>query len=97
MHEELLSSEQRKTISRTFMFMKDKFDSNGNFTKYKGRLVGDGSVQIRQQLSKVYGSISSPTAALTSIMISLGIATSRKVYMETGDVSSAFMRNNLDD
>ena len=77
--------------------MKDKFDSKGNFTKYEGRLVGDVSVQSRQQLSEVYGSISSPTAALTSIMISLGIATSRKMYLETSDVSGAFLRNNLHD
>ena len=96
-HEHQLSSEQRSSILRTFMFMKDKFDSNGNFTKYKGRLVADGSVQSRQQLSEVYGSISSPIAALTSIMISLGIATSRGMYIETGDVDGAFLRGTLDD
>ena len=96
-YERSLTPNQRKSIMGTFMFLKDKFDAQGNFKEYKGRLVGDGRHQDRNYLKEVYGSTSSPTALPGSIMLVLGLVAQRKMTMETADVGSAFIRNNLDD
>lgn len=95
--ESSLSYKQLSNVLRTFMFMKDKYDSKGAFIKCKGRLVGDGRDQSREYLNSVYGSTSSPTALLTSVMIVLGLAAARKMHTSTLDVAGAFLRNNLDD
>ena len=96
-HEYTLGEAQRKGIMNTFMFMKDKYDASGNFSEYKGRLVGDGRSQDRNYLKEVYGSTSSPTALPGSVMLVVGLVAQRKMTVETADVASAFIRNQLDD
>lgn len=71
------------------MFMKDKFDPSGNFKEYKGRLVGDGRSQDRNYLKEVYGSTRICNAFI-------GLVAQRGMTVETADVGSAFIRNNLD-
>jgi len=92
-----LTPEQLKEVLRTFLFLKDKYDPAGSFTKFKARLVGDGRGQNRLKLNEVYGSTSSPTALPTSIMLGLGIAASRNMTIQVGDVAGAFLRSSLDD
>ena len=96
-HESTLSEVQRKGIMNTFMFMKDKHDAQGNVTGFKGRLVGDGRSQDRDYLKEVYGSTSSPTALPGSVMLIIALIAQRKMTVETADVASAFIRQNLDD
>ena len=96
-HENTLSEAQRKGIMNTFMFMKDKYDAQGNITDFKGRLVGDGRSQDRNYLKEVYGSTSSPTALPGSVMLVIALVAQRGMTVETADVASAFIRQNLDD
>jgi len=91
-----LSQAEINSILNTFMFLKDKFDSKGNFTKYKGRLVVDGSAQDKKVLEEIYGSVYSPTAHMTSILIVLAIAAARRMIMSTLDVAGAFLRSHMD-
>ena len=96
-HEHTLSPATRKRIMNTFMFMKDKYDAQGNWYDHKGRLVGDGRNQNRDYLKEVYGSTSSPTALPGSVMLVTGLVAQRKMTVETADVASAFIRQELSD
>jgi acyl-CoA synthetase (AMP-forming)/AMP-acid ligase II len=54
-----LTVDQRRSIIRSSMFIKEKFDANGVFEKLKARLVAGGD----QQEKSLYADISSSTVA----------------------------------
>jgi hypothetical protein len=93
---ESLSEEEKKQILDSFMFIKDKYDSKGMFTKKKARLVVNGSMQSKEYLESMYGSVGSPTAHMTSILVVLGIAASRNMDISTMDITGAFLRSDMD-
>lgn len=59
-----LTTEQRKKLIRSHMFLKDKFTSEGIFEKVKALLVAGGDRQDKT----LYENLSSPTVSLEAVM-----------------------------
>jgi histone deacetylase 1/2 len=89
-----LSSEERRRIIRSSIFLKEKFKANGTFDKLKARLVADGSMQERS----VYATdeLSSPTVATISVMCMLAIAAKERRSLSTVDIGSAYLNAEMD-
>ena len=82
-----LSRQERKSIIRSSIFLKEKFKPNGAFDKLKARLVADGSMQDRN----IYESMTSPTVATMSVMCLLAISAMQKRRISTIDIGSAYL------
>jgi hypothetical protein len=67
-----LTHAERKAIIRSTMFLKDKYFASGVFQKFKARLVAGGD----QQDKGLYENLSSPTAAISSVLAAAAIAAS---------------------
>ena len=65
-----LKSDQRRRVIRSSMFLKQKFDAEGNHDKLKSRLVAGGHMQDKS----LYEDLSSPTAALMTVLLVCAIA-----------------------
>ena len=83
-----LSKKQLKTIIRSFMFLTEKYDAEGNFVKLKSRLVAMGSEQDRDLLEM---DVSSPTVSSSSIYTVAAIAAVEKRHVMSLDIGSAFL------
>ena len=92
--QQLLSLHQKKKVIRSFMFLKEKFDSGGAFEKLKARLVAGGNMQDRHEYSKA--DTSSPTACLSSLYLVAGIAARERRSVATVDVGQAFLKAKLE-
>lgn len=90
-----LTYKQRKAAIRSFIFMKEKFDAEGTFLKLKSRLTANGSQQDRVYIENSFGSVSSPTLAMSSMMTILSIAKSESRFMATIDVGSAYLNADM--
>jgi len=90
-----LTYKQRKKAIRSFIFMKEKFDAEGIFLKLKSRLTANGSQQDRVYIENSFGSVSSPTLAMSSMMTILSIAKSEARHMATIDVGSAYLNADM--
>lgn len=86
-----LSAKQRKAAIRSFMFLKMKFQANGQFDKLKARLVANGAGQDKE----LYGDISSPTAATSSLMMVAAIAALEKRTVCTADITGAYLNAKM--
>ena len=86
-----LSARQLKSVIRSFMFLKTKFDALGNFDKLKARLVGDGASQDKT----LYDNISSPTVALQSVMMCLCIAAREGRKIAAIDIGGAYLNAEM--
>jgi hypothetical protein len=86
-----LSHKQRKKVMRSCMFLKEKFDSHGNFTKLKSRLVANGKQQERAEIENP----NSPTASLAALFISLVIAAHEGRKASIHDVGTAFLNAEM--
>ena len=75
--------------------MKEKFDAEGTFLKLKSRLTANGRQQDRVYIENSFGSVSSPTLAMSSMMTILSIAKSEARYMATIDVGSAYLNADM--
>ena len=80
-----------KEKTKPSMFLKEKYDRNNKFEKLKSRLVGDGSTQEK----KLYNNLSSPTAKLDSIFISLELAVQRIMKWGKMDIGGAYLNAYL--
>ena len=58
-----LSTKQKKKMIRSFMFLKEKYNSEGDFDKLKSRLVAGGNMQDRSEYTEAEAS--SPTVSLS--------------------------------
>jgi hypothetical protein len=74
--------DKRRNIISSFMFLKHKEDSDGNITRTKARLVGNGA----NQKSHMYDLVSS-----ASLFILLNIATYFKTMLCSFDIKGAFL------
>jgi hypothetical protein len=90
-HPHSLTAEQKRKALRSLMFLDVKYDAMGNFDKIKGRLVGNGAQQDRA----LYDNISSPTAMLQSLMMTLTIAASERRKMAAIDIKGAYLHASL--
>jgi Reverse transcriptase (RNA-dependent DNA polymerase). len=75
------------------MFLKEKYDGHGIFEKLKGRLVADGRSQDR----KLYQDKESKTAAMESILLSLGVASMKMMRMAKCDVGGAYLNAYIEE
>ena len=91
---ESLPPHQRKRVVRSFMFLKEKFDSGGLFEKLKARLVAGGNMQGRREYSSV--DTSSPTACLSSLYLVVGVAAKERSVVATVDVGRASLKAKLE-
>jgi hypothetical protein len=86
-----LTSNQLRSVIRSFMFLKLKYDSAGVFDKIKARLVAGGHQQDRT----VYDDVSSPTAALTSVMMVAAIAAKEHRHVIAADIAGAYLNAEM--
>jgi Reverse transcriptase (RNA-dependent DNA polymerase) len=85
--------QHRKSIIRSHMFLKEKYDAAGEFEKMKSRLVGDGRMQDRE----LYESVASPTASPTTTIIVLKVAAVERRLIGKYDVGGAYLNAFMDD
>ena len=90
MWEHLNRIDKEKCI-RSFIFMKEKYLASGKFEKVKARLVGNGAQQDRN----VFESLSSPTTALTSLMIVGVISAKEHRTVATADITGAYLNAEM--
>ena len=88
-----LSFKQRKKIIRSFMFLKEKYLSTGEFDKLKARLVAGGHMQQRDEYRKE--DTTSPTVSLCAMYITAAIAAMEGRDVATADVGSAYLKATL--
>jgi len=87
-----LSNAQKKSVIRSFIFLKDKYLADSTFEKLKSRLVGGGHMQDRG----LYGNVASPTGAIVSLFIIAIIAIFEKRKVATADIASAYINADMD-
>ena len=88
-----LSGAQKKSVIRSFLFLKDKYLADGTFEKLKSRLVGGGHMQDRE----LYGDVASPTGATVSLFIVAIIAVVEQRRVATADIASAYINADMDE
>jgi hypothetical protein len=82
---------ERGNLLRTFMFLKDSFDSNtGEYKKTKARLVSDGS---QQKQGTGFGDSESHTLSPISLFILLALTAHLDYELKTYDVPGAFLKS----
>ena len=86
---------EKKKVIKSFMFLKEKFDSQGNFDKLKSRLVAGGHMQDRTFMTE--DDSSSPTAALSSIFTIAAIAARDRRHVRTVDIAGAYLNADISD
>jgi hypothetical protein len=90
-HVSTLTREQRRSIIRSSMFLKDKKLASGAFDKFKARLVAGGD----QQDKSLYDNLSSPTAASASVFAVTAIAATEHRVVEVIDIGGAFLNVDM--
>jgi hypothetical protein len=84
---EEIPHDKRRNIISSFMFLKHKEDAQGNYTRTKARLVGNGA----NQKSHMYDLVSSATVGLASVFMLLNIATFFVTMLCSFDIKGAFL------
>eukprot|EP01040_Poterioochromonas_malhamensis_P013796 gene13796-15214_t len=79
-----------KDVIHSFMFMKEKFKSNGEFDKIKARLAAGGNEQSMSVMST-----SSPTVSLQAIFMTAAIAAKEKRKIASCDVPGAYLNASM--
>jgi hypothetical protein len=79
-------------ILKSHMFVVEKYLANGSFNKMNWRLVADG----RDQDAEMYPDKSSPTVAVHSVFMALGLASSKpwRIFVKV-DIKGAFMQTPM--
>jgi hypothetical protein len=77
---------------RSFIFLKEKYDANGNFDRIKARLVAGGNEQDKS----LYDDLSSPTCSIQSLFIVVQIAVIEGWIIVTMDVGTAYLNADIE-
>lgn len=80
-----------KTIIGSKMFLKEKFDSMGNFEKLKARLVARGDMEDET----LFKETSSPTVSLESALLVAAIAAKERRKVISLDVTGAYLNAEM--
>jgi hypothetical protein len=88
-----LTSKQRSRMVRSFLFLKEKYTSTGEFEKLKARLVAGGHMQVRSEYTEA--ETSSPTVSQSALYMVAAIAAKEKRHVATADVGQAFLKAKL--
>ena len=83
----------KKKVIKSFMFLKEKFLSDGSFEKLKSRLVAGGHMQDRGLA--MFEDISSPTAQLPFIFMIAAIAAKERRHTRVIDIAGAYLNANI--
>jgi hypothetical protein len=86
-----LSPAHRKNIIRSSMFLKEKFQLDGQFEKLKARLVAGGDMQDRS----LYGDVSLPTVSSAAVFLTATIAAGEKRKVKCVDFTAAYPNANM--
>jgi hypothetical protein len=81
-----------KRLIRSFIFLKEKYDANGNFDRIKARLVAGGNEQDKS----LYDDLSSPTCSIQSLFIVVQIAVIEGWIIVTMDVGTAYLNADIE-
>ncbi len=90
-HTRQLTQDQRRSVIRSSMFLKEKYLPSGAFDKLKSRLVAGGD----QQDKSLYNDISAATAATSSVFMVAAIAAREKRLVTVVDITSAYLNANM--
>jgi hypothetical protein len=88
-----LSYKQKSKIVRSFLFLKEKYTSTGEFEKLKARLVAGGHMQDRSEYTEA--ETSSPTVSLSALYIVAAVAAKERRKCAIADVGQAFLKAEL--
>ena len=89
----LLTSEEKRSVIRSSLFLKEKYDAAGLFQKLKARLVAGGNWQDRTIYSD--SEMSSPTVSTSSVFIVATIAAKERRKVVTLDYSGAYLNATM--
>ena len=86
-----LTDQQKSTIIPCILFLKEKYDPNGEFAKLKARLLANGAFQFWE----LYINNTSSTASLKALMTLMTIFAREKRVVTFVDVSGAYLHAKL--
>eukprot|EP01030_Chromulinospumella_sphaerica_P034324 gene34324-biopygen8787 len=86
-----LPPEELKRRIPSSMFLKEKFNAQGDFEKLKARLVAGGHRQDKE----LYGDVSSPTASATGVMIVCALAAKEHREVVVMDITGAYLNAHM--
>jgi hypothetical protein len=84
---------QQKKAIKSFLFLKEKKTSLGEFEKLKSRMVAGGHMQDKSEL--LYEDIYSPTASLSHLFIVACLAAREGRLIRTIDVTGAYLNADM--
>jgi len=88
-----LTHKQLKGVISSKLFTKVKFSPDGEFEKWKARLVAGGHMQNREEYT--YAETSSPTVGTTAILTVAAIAAKEKRKTATVDFTAAYLNAKM--
>ena len=88
-----LTREEKRSVIRSSIFLKEKYDAEGLFQKLKARLVAGGNHQDRTIYSEA--EISSPTVSTSAVFMVAAIAAKERRKVATLDYSGAYLNATL--
>lgn len=88
-----LTSAEKRSVIRSCIFLKEKYDANGLFQKLKARLVAGGDKQDRTIYAE--SEISSPTVSTSAVLMVATIAAKERRKVVTLDYSGAYLNARL--
>lgn len=86
-----LTAEERSSIIRSSMFLKEKYLASGEFEKLKARLVAGGD----QQNKDMYDDLSAPTVSTSAVFTILAIAAHEQRNASVVDIGGAFLNAEM--
>ena len=84
-----LTARQKSKMIRSFLFLKEKYTSTGEFEKLKARLVAGGHMQDRSEYTEA--ETSSPTVSLSALYVVAAAAAKEGRKVATAGVGQAFL------
>jgi len=87
-----LTAQELKDVIRSFMFLTEKRDTDGNVTKLKSRLVAMGNMQNKEDIKM---DISGPTVSSENMYTIMAIAALEHRMVATCDISNAFVKADM--
>ena len=88
---ESLTRKQLKKVTRSSLFIKEKFTSTGAFEKLKARLVAGGHMQDKS----IYDDVSSPTVSTAATFLVAAIAAQEDRHVATLDIGGAYLNASM--
>ena len=88
-----LTEKERRSVIRSSIFLKEKYDAKGLFQKLKARLVAGGDRQDRTIYAE--SEISSPTVSTSAVFMVATIAAKGRRKVVTLDYSGAYLNAKL--